>query len=64
MVKLKRIITFTKLSRKKIKIKTRLKNRIPSIWFEEWNWKSLKFLQNVKGKKNSKNEDHNGEYNI
>jgi len=63
-VKLKIIITFKKLSRKKIEIKTRLKNRIPSIWIEWWNWKSLKFLQNVKGKKNSKNEDHSGEYNI
>jgi len=50
-VKLKRIITFTKLPRKKIEIKTRLKNRIPSIWIEGWNWKSLKILQNVKGKK-------------
>jgi len=39
------------MTKKKIEIKTKLKNIIPSIWIEGWNWKSLKFLQNFKGKK-------------
>jgi hypothetical protein len=48
MVKLKRIITFTKGPRKKLKIKTirtELKNIIPSIWIEGWNWKLIKLIQ-------------------
>jgi len=53
-VKLKRIITFTKGSRKKLEIKTmkaKLKNIILSIWIEWWNWKPLQKLQKDKGKK-------------
>jgi len=51
---LKRIITFTKGTRKKIEIKTmktKLENIISSIWIEEWNRKSIKLLQNVNEKK-------------
>jgi len=47
MVKLKRIITFTKGSTKKLEIKTirtKLKNMISSIWIEEWNWKQIKLF--------------------
>jgi hypothetical protein len=46
--------TFIKGSRKKIEIKsmrTKLKNIIPSIWIEWWNWKSLKLLWKDKKKK-------------
>jgi len=52
-VKLKRIIIFTKEPRKKLEIKTmriELKNIIPSIWIERWNWKSIKLIQKDHGK--------------
>ena len=69
MVKLKRIITSSKGPRKKIEIKTmrtKLKNIIPSIWNEWWNWKFWKnFYEKIKKKiRNLKNENHIGEYNI
>jgi len=32
-------------------MRTKLKNIIPSIWIEWWNWKSLKLLWNDKKKK-------------
>jgi len=69
MVKLKKVATFTKGLRKKIKIKTKrtkLKNIIPSIWIEKWNWKSLNFLQKKPGEeiRNPNNKDYIGEYNI
>jgi hypothetical protein len=54
MVKLKRIITFTKRSRKKLEIKiirTKLKNIILPIWIEKWNWKRIKLLQKDQEKK-------------
>jgi hypothetical protein len=47
-VKFKRIITFTKRSRKKLKIKTmraKFKNIITSIWIQWWNWKQIELLQ-------------------
>jgi hypothetical protein len=72
---LKRIITFTKKSRKKIRnqnetktIRTKLENIIPSIWIKGWNWKLLKLLQKGKKQKNKirnpKNKDHIREYSI
>jgi len=54
MVKLKRIITFTKKSRKKIRNQNnedQSGKTIPSIWIEWWNWKKIIFLQKGKGKK-------------
>jgi hypothetical protein len=50
----KKIITFTKRLRKKLeikKIRTKLKNIIPSIWIEGWNGKSIKLLQRSQRKK-------------
>ena len=68
-VELKRIITFNKWLRKKIKIKTmriKLENIIPSIWIERWNWKPIKLLQKGQRKqnRNTKNEEQIEEYNI
>jgi len=68
-MELKRIITFTNGSRKKIKnqnMRIELKNIISSIWIEWWNWKLIRLLQKKSRKKirNSKNEDHIREYNI
>jgi len=57
----------TKGSRKKIKImRIKLKNIIPLIWTQEWNWKPIIFLQKDQGKqiKNPKTEDQIKEYNI
>jgi len=54
MVELKRIITLIKRLRNKLEIKTmgnKLKNIIPLIWIEWWNWKSINFYKNVKAKK-------------
>ena len=48
-MKLKRIITFTKRLRKKLKFKTtriKLENITTSIWIEWWNWNNK-----CKGKK-------------
>jgi hypothetical protein len=53
-VKLKKIITFTKKSRKKIRNQNnedQSGKTIPSIWIEWWNWKKIIFLQKDKGKK-------------
>ena len=53
-MKLKKIITFTKKSRKKIRNQNnedQSGKTIPSIWIEWWNWKKIIFLQKDKGKK-------------
>ena len=53
-MKLKRIKTFTKKSRKKIRNQNnedQSGKTIPSIWIEWWNWKKIIFLQKGKGKK-------------
>ena len=53
-MKLKRIKTFTKKSRKKIRNQNnedQSGKTIPSIWIEWWNWKKIIFLQKDKGKK-------------
>ena len=53
-MKLKRIITFTKKSRKKIRNQNnedQSGKTIPSIWIKWWNWKKIIFLQKDKGKK-------------
>jgi hypothetical protein len=68
-VKLKRIINFTKEPREKLDIKTmrtKLKNIIPSIWIERWNWKPIKLKKKCQGKKirDQKNKDEIEKYNI
>jgi len=45
---------FTKGQEKKLKIKimrAELKNILPLIWIERWNWKQIKFLQNDQDQK-------------
>ena len=54
MVKLKRLITYTKGSRKKIRNQNnedQIEKIIPLIWIEWWNWKRQKNLQKDQGKK-------------
>jgi hypothetical protein len=66
---LKRIIIFSeKAKKKKTAIKTtmtKLKNIVPSIWGERWNWKQVKLLQNSQEKNyKPKKKDQIGKYNI